>query len=225
MELEAGTFCVLPIKAARAAGLTPSSGWVLAQLWDHKNREGKCWPSIATLARESGISRSSVFKALEELESKGFVRKTQRPGDGKILNTNEYAVLIPLGVVQTADGVVQEADGVVRRMDGGGTPDRRRTKTIEPNPIIKADLDRLYQVWGEKLGKVAYGRFAKALRCVLADVSADEACARLASYIRSNEARFCSPEGFAARYKGYANPKFQSEVTPVTAAETGNGDY
>jgi DNA-binding transcriptional regulator YhcF (GntR family) len=230
MELEAGTFCIIPIKAARAAGLSPISGWVLAQLWDHKNREGKCWPSVATLARESCLSRSSVFKALEELERKGFVQKRQRKGEGKILDSNEYLVLIPDSrVVHEADGVVREADHpLVHHADGGSVPDSQRTIPKGTKPTFnQGDMGNCWDLWAKKLGKVPYGRFAKAIREVLNEYGPEDVMIRMKAYLRDTEPRFASPEGFASRYQAYAyTPEFLSAVRPAEAStEVVDGDF
>jgi DNA-binding transcriptional regulator YhcF (GntR family) len=48
---------------------------VLLKLADNANDEGIAWPHIETIAAETGLSRSSVFKALNELENGGIVER------------------------------------------------------------------------------------------------------------------------------------------------------
>jgi DNA-binding transcriptional regulator YhcF (GntR family) len=48
---------------------------VLLKLADNASDEGKAWPHIETIAAETGLARSSVFKALNELEESGLVER------------------------------------------------------------------------------------------------------------------------------------------------------
>ena len=48
---------------------------VLLKLADNASDEGKAWPHIDTIAAETGLARSSVFRALDELEQSGLVER------------------------------------------------------------------------------------------------------------------------------------------------------
>ena len=48
---------------------------VLLKLADNASDEGKAWPHIDTIAAETGLARSSVFRALDELEKSGLVER------------------------------------------------------------------------------------------------------------------------------------------------------
>ena len=48
---------------------------VLLKLADNASDEGKAWPHIETIASETGLARSSVFRALDELEKSGIVER------------------------------------------------------------------------------------------------------------------------------------------------------
>jgi DNA-binding transcriptional regulator YhcF (GntR family) len=48
---------------------------VLLKLADNANDQGVAWPHIETIAAETGLSRSSVFKALNELEESGIIER------------------------------------------------------------------------------------------------------------------------------------------------------
>jgi DNA-binding transcriptional regulator YhcF (GntR family) len=48
---------------------------VLLKLADNASDEGKAWPHIDTIAAETGLARSSVFRALDELEKAGLVER------------------------------------------------------------------------------------------------------------------------------------------------------
>ena len=51
---------------------------VLVYLIDRSNKEGTCFPAIATMSRELHISVSTVKRALRELTESGFVKKKSR---------------------------------------------------------------------------------------------------------------------------------------------------
>lgn len=51
---------------------------VYMYLKDRADREGKCYPAIGTIARELKLSRSTVKRAIADLEKGGYLRKEQR---------------------------------------------------------------------------------------------------------------------------------------------------
>lgn len=61
-----------------ADDLPSRSKSVYCCLKDHANKQSQCWPSLATIARETGLSRSTVKRALADLEHAGYVKKEQR---------------------------------------------------------------------------------------------------------------------------------------------------
>lgn len=51
---------------------------VYMYLADRADKEGKCYPAIGTIARELKLSRSTVKRAISDLEKSGYLRKEQR---------------------------------------------------------------------------------------------------------------------------------------------------
>lgn len=51
---------------------------VYMYLSDRSDKEGKCYPAIGTIAKELNLSRSTVKRALADLEKSGYLRKEQR---------------------------------------------------------------------------------------------------------------------------------------------------
>ena len=47
-------------------------------LSDRADQEGYCFPAINTIARELSISRSTVKRAIQDLERHGYLEMTQR---------------------------------------------------------------------------------------------------------------------------------------------------
>lgn len=58
--------------------LPPRAKFVYIYLRDRSDKEGKCWPGIRTIARELGLSRSTVKRALKDLEQAGLLKKEPR---------------------------------------------------------------------------------------------------------------------------------------------------
>ncbi|MBN1439533.1 MAG: helix-turn-helix domain-containing protein [Anaerolineales bacterium] len=46
---------------------------VYFDLAEHMNREGECWPSMETLAKETDYSRRQVIRAIKELKAMGII--------------------------------------------------------------------------------------------------------------------------------------------------------
>ena len=55
--------------------LSPRSKLVYMYLKDRANKDGQCWPAIQTIGRDLGLSRSTVKRALKELEQGSFLVK------------------------------------------------------------------------------------------------------------------------------------------------------
>ena len=51
---------------------------VYLYLKDRADREKLCYPAIGTIAKELKISKSTVKRAISDLERDGFIRKKQR---------------------------------------------------------------------------------------------------------------------------------------------------
>jgi hypothetical protein len=66
---------------------------------------GLAFPSIATLVRETGLSRSSVFRAVKNLQALGELKRVPPTGDRK---SNHYAVHLHKDTRNTPAGVPQE---------------------------------------------------------------------------------------------------------------------
>lgn len=82
----------------------PLSVWIW--IADHSNEKGVAWPGMALLAKETGLDRSSVIRAVGKLERAGYVEVLQRGGLGR---SNTYRL--------TYKGWESERGGT----DAGGT--------------------------------------------------------------------------------------------------------
>jgi DNA-binding transcriptional MocR family regulator len=56
----------------------PTAKLVLLALADHADSNGLCWPSISRIEQRTGLSRSSVIRALADLEERRLIARTRR---------------------------------------------------------------------------------------------------------------------------------------------------
>jgi len=62
--------------------MAPTDKLVLLALADCANDEGHCWPSIATIARKSGVSERSVQRAIRHAEMVKLIKRDEVIGRG-----------------------------------------------------------------------------------------------------------------------------------------------
>jgi len=65
---------------------------VYMYLRDRADKEGKCYPAIGTIAAELKLSRSTVKRAITDLEKNGHLRKEQRWRENGGKSSNFYYV-------------------------------------------------------------------------------------------------------------------------------------
>ena len=75
------------------ANLSHRAKAVYMYLEDHADSEGKCWPGIRTIAKELGLSQSTVKRALDELYKAELVSKEHRWRENGSLSSNLYRLL------------------------------------------------------------------------------------------------------------------------------------
>lgn len=72
------------------SGLPHRAVCVYMYLWDHKDGEGKCFPAIGTIAGELNLSKSTVKRALIDLEKAGWIRRECRKRENGGSSFNYY---------------------------------------------------------------------------------------------------------------------------------------
>lgn len=63
---------------------------VYMYLRDRADQEGKCYPAIGTIAKELKLSRSTVKRAITDLEKACYLRKEQRWRENGGKSSNLY---------------------------------------------------------------------------------------------------------------------------------------
>lgn len=66
---------------------------VYMYLRDRSDAEGKCWPGINTIAADLKLSRSTVKRALADLERAGYLKRTHCFRENGSYTSNLYTVL------------------------------------------------------------------------------------------------------------------------------------
>lgn len=65
---------------------------VYMYLHDRADKGGKCWPAIPTIARELGMSRSTIKRALNDLIKAGYLKKELRYRENGGHTSNLYTL-------------------------------------------------------------------------------------------------------------------------------------
>lgn len=76
-----------------ASGLPHRAIAVYMYLRDRADSQGRCWPSIRTIGRDLGLSRSTVRRAMDDLVRSGYLKKETRYRENGSKSSNLYTVL------------------------------------------------------------------------------------------------------------------------------------
>jgi hypothetical protein len=115
-------FAVVPTAWVRSKELTGSDKLVLVALAAFADSRGYCWPSVARLAEEIGMSVRSVQYSLKRLAELGVVVVKRRVDEAGDYTTNGYWI--------TGYDTMLPAKGVVQPVAPGGATDC--TRVVQP---------------------------------------------------------------------------------------------
>jgi hypothetical protein len=128
---------------------------VLANRADEKTFQ--CFPSLSSICRDTSLGRSTVIRALNELEKQNLIQRVRRGYQSTtyVLLTGGLTVnLVPeRDQSQSETGVVPERDGVVPQRDSV-VPERDRNHQ-EPTGTINTNTTRFAEFWHAYPKKVA----------------------------------------------------------------------
>lgn len=108
MEYIKGDFTVVPNRG-KIRGEQSHVQSVYMWMCAHSDTNGRCFPSIKTLAEEAGCGERTVYRSIARLVEIGVLNKTNRFGDNQKLS-NEYQIMLNLagGTATGAVGVLPE---------------------------------------------------------------------------------------------------------------------
>jgi len=122
---------------------------VLANIADNVIFE--CWPSLKTIAFESGYSRSAVQEALIKLKTDGYLTWKQQFIEGGIGKTsNLYRLNVKVGSEKVKGGGRGERKGIAGRAQKGSPPGGNKPSIEPSNNPIGTSSDKKVQVGGRK---------------------------------------------------------------------------
>lgn len=73
--------------------LLPRAKLVYIYLHDRMDQENKAWPSLHTIAKDLSISRSTVKRAIQDLEQAELIRKESHYRHNGSATSNRYYLL------------------------------------------------------------------------------------------------------------------------------------
>ena len=123
-----------------SSGLSPNARHIALVMSLHMSEKGdSCFPSVPTLACESGRAQSTVRAGIAELVEKGWL--TKKKGGGR--HSNRYTARIPEtppttgGVTPAMVGGHHYADRCPAHSESEGTP-----RTAVPEDVIESDIQQ-----------------------------------------------------------------------------------
>ena len=66
---------------------------VYLYLYDRMDKEKKAWPGLNTIAKDLSVSRSTVKRAIRDLEKAGLIRKEPHFRENGSATSNRYYLL------------------------------------------------------------------------------------------------------------------------------------
>ena len=116
-------FAMVPAAVLEDDTLDTYSKMILVALRLHADREGRAFPSLATLARLSGMGKSTIVRKLSELECSGHLRRSKKRLPSGEWAQTEYE-LLPTPCPAAGQGVVPERDKGCTTAGQGVVPER-----------------------------------------------------------------------------------------------------
>ena len=88
-QLRIDKFARVSTVALHDKRLTPRDKLVYVALCDFMDLTGRCWPSVRAIGEITGQGRTTIFAALQTLESLGYIERIQRHATSNLYRVNE----------------------------------------------------------------------------------------------------------------------------------------
>ena len=167
--------------AMQKKGLKPVTKIVLYWIADHHNSEtGACFPSLATLATECEMDRTTIIRHIDSLCSMGFIEKVERNRNNGSRTSNGYRLNL-------AKQPVVNCDPPRRKMQPPPVAicNPLNLGTNNLGSITSKDMcifDDLWKIYPKKIGK---GTARKALAKAITKAPVDKIQHSLALFVRA----------------------------------------
>ena len=132
---------------------------VLVKLADNANDEGECWPSLATMERQTEMSRSTLKAHLKKLEDIGLIM-VERRREGTSNLSNRYLLQVDRVGRETAHPGAGDGPGVGRET----APNLQLEPSIEPSeesPLTVPPVEQAVSIWNETAERAGLAKVQK----------------------------------------------------------------
>ena len=141
-------FAMVPLATLpKLAALSKAAVLVYVVLRAHANRQGRCFPSTATICKHTSLHEKTIGKAFAELETAGLLRREKRNG-----MTNLFYLLDemtaelptpegpPIGGVPNSEGPPFRGGSLRRLAEGGSAVSRTITDQLTNQSTNQSDV-------------------------------------------------------------------------------------
>jgi Helix-turn-helix domain len=123
----------LPEALVRYRGLSCGAKIAWGRLARYAGENGRCYPSIPTLAREIGVGTTQARSYVHELKAKKFIAIEERPGTSGLSTFLWHEAFTGEVGEKRKIPPLRKTGGVPPRITGGATPTDNRTTTPPEN--------------------------------------------------------------------------------------------
>jgi hypothetical protein len=206
--------------------MTPHQFIVYAALMAYTRSEGRCIPSIASLAKRAHIGTTATKEALNKLVEYGLIAKVARLDEAGDPTSNLYLVRRP----STIRGVGRQTTDPSRETTQGGSPNdpgwvakRPLSKTTEVEPLKDIDPNSPWnesaafmQFWNDYPKRVARPAAEKAFRKHVTADNFEAVISGLKAWTESVEWTRLAPDGsnFIPYAQKFLNQRYWENPPP-----------
>lgn len=223
MKYEKGTFITVPNRHV-LSGLDPQTQVLYVWLCSYADENGVCFPSISRLSRDCGMSRDTVLRRFDVLESNGLVHKEHRYKNNE-KTSNQYQLLL---VGSSCERLPQSHTATTPSRSQRHRTKTNRTKTSElstehSSGEIVTVIDA-FREWNPA-AKTWYGRkpYREAIQRLLDEYGLEMVCRVVAALPQTNQQRFfpsiTTPIALEQKWKqleaAYSRYKQDNEINVV----------
>ena len=202
------------LQAVAASELPPTARLLAHTLALHMKGDGSsCFPSLARLARESGINRRTVARHLVLLEDAGWLQRQRERRPRGDFTTTTYTPTMPVRVVaQNHHPVVAHNHQVVAESHQGSgcTPPKTVRETdSKTRAAAKGGWPaQASAIWKLKMGgPMAPGQLARTLKPVVDEHGEAAVLAAWDTYLSVENPKYASPTQFVQKFAHWRDYK------------------
>jgi hypothetical protein len=152
------TWHAVDVAYRTSEGLSPTERAVYYAYAYHANREGKAWPSVATLCQDTGYGQACVRRTIRSLVDKGRIRVTQRPGTALFGELTALFDVLNRAPSERGNQLLRERNRTTTARPSGAAAVENRSSAapwLEPAAIDACPYCDVHGFWERRDGSVA----------------------------------------------------------------------